>query len=206
MQVLKSLLDTPIFWEWSRIGFDLAIGLYRKRANLLHEWGLVGKNFSVLDIGCGTGAYARIMHGRYLGIDRNPRYIQYAQARHRRPDCSFRCGDITELGLEAASFDIVLMVDFLHHLNATDCLRVLQRAASLARHAVVSLEPVAEQYGLVGKWIVGNDRGEHMRSNAELIDLFRRADVRIAKSRELQLGPVTTRATHALPRQEFCAS
>jgi SAM-dependent methyltransferase len=196
---MLGLLNRPIVWHVSRIGLDLAIGLYRKRTQKMFEWGLLRGHESVLDIGCGTGQYSALTSGEYLGIDLHEPYIRYARAHNRRPTAAFRCMDVRALVHAGASFDIVLLVDFLHHISDREALTLLQTAARLARGSVVNLEPIPDQTNVVGDWIVRHDRGQHVRPLARLRDLFALSGLRIVECQGLRLGPIDTVAILARP-------
>jgi SAM-dependent methyltransferase len=192
-------LDNPLIWESSRIGLDFVFGLYRKRINLMQQWGVLQDNPSVIDIGCGIGHYANLTTGPYLGIDMNGPYVRHARKRHRRPNQSFRCEDVTVLLAENRTFELVLMVDFLHHLTESQGLKLLSVAAKLAGRYVVSFEPVTDQPHPVGRWIVENDRGCCVRPLETLHQLFTQSALEICESRALRLGPINTRAILAKP-------
>ena len=108
----------------------------------MQDWGVLAHNPSIIDIGCGIGQYANLSKGKYLGIDMNERYIVHARKRHRCSNQTFRCEDVTVLLDEKVSFNLVLMVDFLHHLSQQQCLHLLNVAATLARQYVISLNPL----------------------------------------------------------------
>lgn len=194
---LWQLLDNPLVWEVSRFALDTGFSLYRKRVALLEDWGLLEDDPSVVDIGCGIGSYARITRGEYLGIDLNCRFIDYARRKHKRPNQSFRCINAMTLVDEERTFELALMVDFLHHLSDAECVQLLRASGRLARNHVVSFEPVTYQPHPVGRWIVEHDRGEHPRPLDALHHLFEEAGLEIAKSVELRLGPINTRAIMA---------
>lgn len=194
-----SVLDRPLVWEASRVGLDLAFGLYRRRRSLLARWGLLDGEPSVLDVGCGIGQYASLTRGRYLGIDLNRAYVEHARRRRGDTRHAFRCVDAAELVAEGERFDLVLMVDFLHHLGDDDVVSVLHTAGELAGGHVVSLEPVTEQANRVGRWFIDNDRGEHMRPHADLLALFADAALRVEIDEPLRLGPIATRAIRSVP-------
>ncbi len=197
------LLANPIVWEVSRLGLDLAFGLYRKRVRLLRDWGLVQNAPSVLDIGCGIGQYARVSAGHFLGVDMSEPYIAYARRRHRRPNQTFRCVNATALLEERAAFDLVLMVDFLHHLTDEECLSVLATAARLAKQHVVSFEPVTFQPHPLGRWIVEHDRGHYVRPLDALTQFYPQAGLTIVKNEPLWLGPIHTRAILCRPNHSI---
>lgn len=196
-----SLLDRPLVWEASRVTLDLGFGLYRRRRALLERWGVLEGEPSVLDIGCGIGQYASLTDGRYLGIDLNCPYVEHARRRRGDGRHVFRCVDAAELVAEGERFDLVLMVDFLHHLDVPAVLSVLTTAGELAAGHVVALEPVTEQENRVGRWFIDHDRGEHMRPHAELLELFEHAGLRIEVDEPLLLGPIATRAIRSVPAE-----
>jgi SAM-dependent methyltransferase len=193
-----SLLDRPLVWEASRVGLDLVFGLYRRRRHVLRGWGMLDGAPSVLDIGCGIGQYASLTSSRYVGVDLNCGYVEHARRRRGDAGHSFRCVDASELVVEGERFDLVLLVDFLHHLSDEAAVSVLRTARRLTTRHVVSLEPVAEQGNRVGRWFVQHDRGEHMRPHAELLALFEEAGLGIEADEALRLGPIATRAIRSV--------
>ncbi len=67
------------------------------RYALMAEIGPMGRESSVLDIGCGLGHFCEYLRehgweGKYLGVDINPDMVQAAQ--ERLPGEGFVCGDI----------------------------------------------------------------------------------------------------------------
>jgi SAM-dependent methyltransferase len=196
-----SVLDRPLVWEASRAGLDLAFGLYRRRRALLRRWGLLEGAPRVLDIGCGIGQYASVTAGEYVGVDLNRRYVEHARRRRGDERHEFRCVDAAELLAQGERFDLVLMVDFLHHLPDETAESVLATARQLTSGRVVVLEPVTEQHNRVGRWFIENDRGEHMRAHASLLSLFDRAGLAVEADEELRLGPIATRAIRSVPAE-----
>jgi SAM-dependent methyltransferase len=190
------VLDNPLLWEGTRLGLDAAFGLYRRRFAMLRHSGLLDGRPSVLDVGCGIGHYSRLTEGEYLGIDLNCRYVGYARRRHGGPGKVFRCADVGAVVDERRTFDLIVMVDFLHHLPDEVCLELLGACARLAGDdgRVVNFEPVREQGNGAGRWIIDHDRGDHMRTLAGLRGLFDRSPLEVVESRPLQLGPIGTRA------------
>jgi SAM-dependent methyltransferase len=191
------LLDSAFAWEALRLTLDASFGLYRRRISTLKRWGVLDAAPSVLDVGCGIGQYATMTTGRYLGVDMTERYIRHAHRRHHSAEREFRAADVATLEAERRTFDIVLMVDFLHHLDDSSCENLLATAARLSGRYVISLEPVMEQHNRLGRWIIDHDRGDHMRSLAAYHELFERSPLVIERSEELHLGPINTRAVLA---------
>jgi len=76
----------------------------------------------VLDVACGVGYGAPILHGagarRYIGVDISPEAIGVAEERYRcSPGVSFRVGDACRLsGIGDASIDVAISFETIEHL------------------------------------------------------------------------------------------
>src|SRR5216683_568478 len=77
----------------------------------------------VLDVGCGTGYFARLLaeavghDGLVVGVDASPEMIRYASTRARRArNCQFQLGTAESLSFPAEHFDVVVSSLFMHHL------------------------------------------------------------------------------------------
>jgi 2-polyprenyl-3-methyl-5-hydroxy-6-metoxy-1,4-benzoquinol methylase len=75
----------------------------------------------VLDIGCGEGLLTRRVAAvvpEAVGIDSDSRSIDRARAHSSPPGVSYLVGDFLTYSFEAESFDAVLSVAVLHHVDA----------------------------------------------------------------------------------------
>jgi ubiquinone/menaquinone biosynthesis C-methylase UbiE len=77
----------------------------------------------VLDVGCGTGYFARLLAravgnaGLVVGVDASPEMIRYASDRAQRArNCQFQLGTAESLSFPAEHFDVVVSSLFMHHL------------------------------------------------------------------------------------------
>lgn len=196
----SKILDNPTIWEIGRTCLDLFFGLYRKRINKIKEWGLFDKNYSVIDIGCGIGQYCNLTKGKYLGIDLQSNYVEYCKRKYKEDGNKlFRCADASVILQEKTTFDLILIVDFLHHIPDDLAVKILHTASLLSNRYIVNFEPVYEQTNLIARWLREHDRGNHIRSLEDLHKLFKKADLEIIESSELILGPLKTRAILAKP-------
>ena len=88
----------------------------------------------VLDVGCGDGILAADLVeagvARVVGIDIDAPVLERARARHEGRGIEWLHGDVVDASLEPESFDAVVSVAALHHMDAA---RALSRFAQLVR-------------------------------------------------------------------------
>jgi SAM-dependent methyltransferase len=79
-----------------------------------------------LDIGCGTGAFARLLAQRadhVLGLDLSPQMIRLARERSRQhPNIDFQVADVTRWVFPLAHFDCIASIATFHHLPLEETL------------------------------------------------------------------------------------
>ncbi len=166
------------------------MGLYHTRFQAIRSLPCFRNDASVLDVGCGIGQYSRLNNGPYLGLDFDERYIRHARKVHGSPQKQFRIGNVTELRNEGRRFDLVLLVDILHHLPPPEAVRLLQTAAALTDGRVLLLDNQREQDNALGRWLIEHDRGEYIRPWQETLEIIASAGLTAEESRPLRLGPV----------------
>jgi ubiquinone/menaquinone biosynthesis C-methylase UbiE len=87
---------------------------------------------SALEIGCGTGAFARLMAkraGRVLALDLSPRMIQIGRERSREfANIDFRVANVLEWEFPSGQFDCVASIATLHHLPMEEMLTKMKSA------------------------------------------------------------------------------
>lgn len=119
----------------------------------------------VLDVGCGPGTNTPLFaHTDYLGIDINEDYIAHARRKHKR---TFVAADVTKYndGTGAEKFDFILINSFLHHIDDTDCHKVLSHLTTRLSqdghlHILELVMPGDRSFAqLLASW----DRGEYPR-------------------------------------------
>ncbi|MDA3647766.1 class I SAM-dependent methyltransferase [Saccharopolyspora indica] len=100
-----------------------------------HSWllrKLPQRSARALDVGCGTGAFARELAERAEHVDAvdvSPEMIERASG---APASNVRwlCGDLLDLSLDASGYDAVTAISSLHHMPLRPALR---RLAELVR-------------------------------------------------------------------------
>ena len=86
----------------------------------------------ILEIGCGTGSFSRLLAGRaerVLAIDLSPQMIRLAKARSKLyPNIGFVEGDAMTYQLPDGRFDCIATLTTLHHLPIESVLRKIRKA------------------------------------------------------------------------------
>jgi ubiquinone/menaquinone biosynthesis C-methylase UbiE len=129
----------------------------------------------VLDIGCGIGSFRPCFAGAYTGIDINPAYIEEARERYA---ASFEAMDCTRLRFEDRSFDEVVTIATLHHIDDGEVARMVAEAIRVCRpggyfHIIDAILPLAPN--LFKTVLFRLDRGNHPRTLAQHLAVIGRA-------------------------------
>ena len=85
-----------------------------------------------LEVGCGTGAFARLLASRcdrVVAIDLSPRMIEVARSRSRgHPNIEYEVADATSWQFPEEGFDCVVSITTMHHLPLGPTLRKMRDA------------------------------------------------------------------------------
>ncbi|MFT5287494.1 MAG: ubiquinone/menaquinone biosynthesis C-methylase UbiE [Planctomycetota bacterium] len=137
--------------EWDKRGVAFTTGQARQRA-AVH---LLPKEFSIADLGCGTGYFGRALLGqcsRLISVDQSEGMLDEAKARlapiARETKLEFRAGSLDALPFEDGELDGVIAGLVLHHLPEleapiTEMRRVLRPGGTAV---VVELAPHRENW------------------------------------------------------------
>lgn len=106
----------------------------------------------VLDLGCGTGYFARkiapvVGHsGVVVGIDPSPASLDYAAA-HASPNSMFRPAQAQSLPFADASFDLVVSSLTFHHISPEHRLGAIWEALRVLRPGAGRVSPTSAHRG-----------------------------------------------------------
>jgi len=166
----------------SLIGAPLLYNPYMK------SYGLAG-NERVLDFGCGGGTASRCLArylnrgGRLTCLDISHYWMEKARKRLARyANVEFRVGDIREMDIADASFDVISIIHVIHDIPPEDrqaTVRALSRVLKVGGRVLVR-EPTKKSHGMaVGKIrhlfaTVGLSETEYKETKSEYIGRYQK--------------------------------
>jgi len=161
-ELIHRLAGFPVFWDAARWIIEAG---YRgeKRAIRAELGNLTG---SLLDVGCGTGIYSPFFDDpSYVGVDLSAAYVARARRKHRTK--KFLAMDALDLRFADSSFDAVLMVGFLHHLQDAEAALALREVRRVLRPAgrflLIEDCPTRSRLNLLGRFLQSLDAGDRIR-------------------------------------------
>lgn len=161
---LYRLTQIPAFYE----SFQNLLGATASRRRLVQEYILAKEGEQVLDLGCGPATILEAMPDvSYLGIDLNAAQIE--QARRDYGDRGqFHCGDFNSLKEEIAStFDLVLVIGLLHHIDDGRVRELASLAASFLKPSgrLLAVDPVyTDDQTWIARRLAAADSGRCVRT------------------------------------------
>jgi SAM-dependent methyltransferase len=160
-----SVLSGPLVYE----AVQYILGAKRVQQRILDEHVRPQQGERVLDIGCGTGEILNFLpQVEYFGFDQSADYIARANATFG-DRATFVCDDVSNFALHGApelSFDLVLAVGVLHHLDDPIAVSLFQmaRRAIKPQGRLVTADPCYyDQQGRLDRFLTGLDRGLNVR-------------------------------------------
>jgi SAM-dependent methyltransferase len=170
LQSIRSVLAVPHAYQlWSNV-----VGGPACTKTLVDEYLRPPVGVRILDIGCGPGTILSYLpESEYLGFDLSSRYIE--RARRRYPQAQFVCERVSQFSLkERGSFDVVLALGVVHHLDDTEARQLFQVAYDALRPGakLVTVDGVwTKDQSPIARWLLARDRGGHIRSEQEYLGL-----------------------------------
>lgn len=154
-------------------------GFIESLHNRLSTWNSTGV---WLDLGCGTADILAHLPTNipYIGVDINPKYIDYAQKTYpHRPNTTFVCASWHDTAwldkIDGLHISVVSLLGLLHHLNDDEARKLLQLSFTCLspQGTLISLDGCKEIHAsMIERFFYWIDRGQHVRSSASLASLF----------------------------------
>jgi SAM-dependent methyltransferase len=126
----------------------------------------------ILEIGCGPGTIAGYLpDSEYVGFDVSSKYIEMAKKRF--PQAQFVCARVSQFSLaKQQSFDVVLALGILHHLDDREARQLFQVAYDALESGgkLITFDGVwTNDQSPVARWLLARDRGEYVRKEEEYV-------------------------------------
>lgn len=170
LQSIRSVLAVPVAYQlwWKVIG-----GPAWARV-LVNEYIQPSVGARILEIGCGPGIIVRYLpQAEYLGFDLSAQYIELAKRRY--PQAQFVCERVSQFSLKKEqSFDVVLALGIVHHLDDAEARQLFQIAYDALRAGgkLVTADGVwTDNQSSATRWLLARDRGEYVRSEPEYMSI-----------------------------------
>lgn len=133
-----------------------------------------GKIKSILDLGCGLSLKSQYMtHDFIVGVDIYSKYLEKVSTKKNVALIKHDLKKISNLFLPK-SFDIVLILDVLEHLNKKDSFKLLKDAEKIAKKAVIIETPLGFIPQNIDIWKLGGDKYQTHRSSWKVSDFEKR--------------------------------
>lgn len=124
MKLINFLMDIPFCYNLAQVIFGMDF-FYVVR-NIIGQY----PHNSILEVGCGTGELLKVIKPKhYLGIDINTNYINYAVKKYGSKKIRFLIQDATRKMKIQQEFDLVIMINTIHHFTNSEFQLVLENIA-----------------------------------------------------------------------------
>ena len=152
---------------------------------------------TILDVGCGTGAYIDMTDQYYTGVDNSPSFIDYCKKNLENEKRKFHLTDATKMNFPDKSFDASVIINTIHHLTEEQTVHVLKDMARVSSKAVIILDAIPPKYNPISKFLYSRDRGAYFRTMHEQIQLAEKTS-RLIVERYFQFKSTSRLYTHSL--------
>jgi SAM-dependent methyltransferase len=173
-RIIDRLLDAPWFFERVRNALDpdQVPHLRQLLARVPHE--------SVLDVGCGVGNLCGMTDAPYVGIELSADYVRRAQARYGSPTKRFVTADALALDGSLGRFDVVSMVNVIHHFADHEVDRLLRQVRHVEPRFLFLVDVALERSGWAFRTLFRRlDRGHFFRTTAAQRSLLEASGARV---------------------------
>lgn len=166
---IHKILDYPLIYNLTQKVLSL-IAFGNKGMEFFLKNGLGSVEGTVLDIGCGTGRFAKIFGERYAGIDNNRQYIDYACQKHKG---KFYVADSAKINFLGQRYDYVLSICTFHHLSDAQIQETVKEMIKIVNKEIYIIDPVyPSKLNIIGYLLFKLDRGKYRRTFAQFYNLL----------------------------------
>lgn len=169
----NSILEQPVVYKL----FSALVGAQNSQSTFVNQYVRPAAGSRILDIGCGPGNILdHLPQVDYFGFDFNPSYIESATRRYGHRG-QFFCQRVSEARVfleQPESFDIVLAIGILHHLDDTEATRLFEiakRALKKGGRLVTFDGCYVDDQSRAAKYLLSRDRGQFVRDEKGYIGL-----------------------------------
>lgn len=172
--MLTSSKDLPlIFKDFILRVITLNYFVFKK---IIHNELNVKNGISILDIGSGTGTISPLFSKcNYVGIDIDGKLIEFSK---RNYPFLFKKMDAQKLNFPDNSFDMVMVLGVIHHLNDRQSVKVLKNVKRVLKKRglvlIVEAIPPLSKYNFVGHLLRNLDEGHNIRRLKEYENIFKK--------------------------------
>lgn len=163
---VRAILSHPFIYS----SLQSLMGAHKARQKFVANFVKPLPGMKVLDIGCGPGdILAYLPDVDYWGFDISQDYIRQAHKKFGERG-EFHCKQLQMTDLDVLpSFDIVLAIGLLHHLDdatATDVIQLALKALKTGGR-LLTIDPCLDpSQNPIASFLVRNDRGQNVRDKA----------------------------------------
>lgn len=158
--------------------FQRVCGAEKMRKIFTREYIRPHPGSSILDIGCGTADIRPYLGNSisYIGIDLSESYIEHNRSKYSgTPSTTFVCKNLNDYVRDAPSYDIILLMGVLHHIDDQMVCELLSMLPQLLRSngRVITMDGCyTDNLTSFERMLLRNDRGKFVRSLPEWDALF----------------------------------
>jgi len=186
--IFYRVLELPS--AYNLVGRLSALGGVAQLRALFGEFIDAQEHDSVLELGCGTGAWPVSRYKRYVRTDINERYFPASTP----PGVEFRKVDAANLSCFAdGTFDLVYSAGLYHHLPDEAVIRSLRESARVLGEggSIVVFDAIlpTSAFNIPARILRKLDRGEWVRAQAHTTALLQQAGLVIRRERRCRWGP-----------------
>lgn len=161
---LRAILSSPTIYS----AFQVIMGAHHGRVTFVADFVRPQPNINILDIGCGPAEILDYLPKvNYWGFDVSAPYIARATSRYGSRGHFFRKELNAEDLVDLPSFDIVMAIGLLHHLDDEAAVVLLNLAHDALKPGgrLVTIDPcLASGQNPIAEYLVLHDRGRNVRA------------------------------------------